>query len=93
MVAGEDRARTRRRQCAPSRHRLPTTRIVPAGSLGGEPQRQYEANQNSQGTPQGPALGASDALLSLGGLAKSRLTPQPTLQENTTLTLTLTLSV
>ena len=87
MVADADRPRTRRRQCAPSRHRLPTTRIVTAGSLGGEPQRQYEANQNSRGTPQGPALGASDALLSLGGLAKSRFTPQPTLQENTTLTL------
>lgn len=57
----------RRRWCDPSR-RLPTSRTVTAGSLRGEPQRQHEAHEDGQGAPPGPALGASDAFLSLGGL-------------------------
>ena len=68
VVAGVDGARMRRRWCDPSRRRPPTSRTVTAGSLRGEPQRQHEPHEDGQGAPPGPALGASDAFLSLGGL-------------------------
>ena len=67
-VAGADGARMRRRRRDPSRRRLPTSRTVTAGSLRGDPQRQHEAYEDGQSAPPGPALGASDAFLSLSGL-------------------------